>query len=56
MSSQEIDIVCLNIENIFKSAIQTFVPEIRIPSCKVNLSTRSLNLIKKKKKVNAKKI
>lgn len=55
MSRYEIDNVCNGIENIFASAIKTFVPEIKIPHGKVELSTKSTNLIKEKKKLMRKK-
>lgn len=55
MSCNEIDNVCMNIENIFKSAIKNFVPEIKIPTGKVELSTKSINLIKEKKRLMRKK-
>lgn len=55
MSRHEIDSVCVSIENIFTSAIETIVPEIKIPHGKVELSAKSLKLIKEKKKLLRKK-
>lgn len=48
MSRNEIDIVCLNIETIFTSAIRMFVPEIKIQHGKVDLSAKSIKLIAEK--------
>lgn len=56
MSRLEIDSVCLNIEHIFKNAIKNFVPEIKIPCGKVELSTKSTKLLKEKKNLMRKKI
>lgn len=41
--------MCAKIENIFSEAIKKFVPEIVIPRTPIELSKKSLNLLKKKK-------
>lgn len=55
MSRTEIDNVCVCIENIFMSAIEQFVPEIKIRPSRVELSARSLKIIKEKKNLLRKK-
>lgn len=55
ISCVEIDSICANVENIFINAIKKFVPEIKIPYGKVELSTKSLKLIKEKKNLLRKK-
>lgn len=44
MSRHEIDSVCLCIESIFISAMKKYVPEIKIPHGKAELSTKSMKL------------
>lgn len=56
MSRHEIDSVCQKIEIIFKEAIKKYVPETKIPHGKVELSTKSLKLIKEKKKLMRKQV
>lgn len=50
MCCNSIDEACAKIENIFKIAIKKFVPEIEICDNKVDLSSKSLSLIKEKKR------
>lgn len=45
----------MEIENIFKSAVEKFVPEIRLSCNKIELSKKSQNILREKKRLMRKK-
>lgn len=55
MFPQQIDDTCASIEAIFKEAVEKLVPEIEISNANVDLSKKSLNLLKEKKRLMRKR-
>lgn len=53
--NEKIDEICLEIENIFKSAVEKFVPEYKVPYDKIELSRKSQSILKEKKRLMRRK-